>query len=294
MLQTTFRRTLLLLCAGTSTACLALGVWYWLTSPFVPPVVHTHGAHAPSIDGLSDFLTLDFAFAATAAALGGALMGFTGFGGALVMVPLVALVWGPTDAIAISMIVATFATAQLVPVIAREADWPDVWPAMVGALIGVPLGVWMLLSNDPDITRRVMGFVIILVAVIMMRGWLYRGPRNKGICGAFGSFGGFTSGFFGMGAPAVTLYYLSGQSRPAVQRANILLVLWAQIMMVIAALAFDGRITLNTLLLSGALYLPYAGATWIGARVFRRASQEIYRRVCLWLLIVMGVTIAAL
>ena len=69
-----------------------------------------------------------------------------------------------------------------------------------------------------------------------------------------------------MGAPAVTLYYLSGHSWPAVQRANILLVLWAQIMMVIAALAFDGRITLNTLLLSGALYLPYAGARLGSAR----------------------------
>ena len=294
MLQTTFSRTLLLLCIGSSMACLTFGIWYWRTSPFAVPKIAVHVAQEPIINGLSDFLTLDIAFAATAAAFGGALMGFTGFGGTLVMVPLVALVWGPTQAIAISMIVATFATAQLVPVIAREADWPDVWPAMVGSLIGVPLGVWMLLSNDPDITRRVMGFVIILVAVIMMRGWFYRGPRNKGICGAFGSFGGFTGGFFGMGAPAVTLYYLSGQSSPAVQRANILLVLWAQIMIVIAALAFDGRLTLNTLLLSGALYLPYAGATWVGARVFRRASQEFYRRVCLWLLIVMGVTIAAL
>jgi hypothetical protein len=294
VLQTTFSRTLLLLCIGSSMACLALGIWYWLTSPFAVPEIATHVAVPPTISGLRDFLTRDIAFAATAAALGGALMGFTGFGGTLVMVPLVALVWGPTDAIAISMIVATFATAQLLPVITREADWPDVWPGMMGAVIGAPLGVLMLLSTDPALTRRLMGLIIILVAVIMMRGWLYRGPRNKGICGAFGSFGGFTSGYFGMGAPAVTLYYLSGQKQPAVQRANILLVLLVHIMVVVVVLALDGRIGFNTLLLSGALYLPYAGATWIGARVFRRASHEIYRRVCLWLLIVMGITVAAL
>ena len=294
MLQTTFSRTLLLLCIGTSVACFALGLCYWLTSPFAVLEISAHVAQAPIIDELSDFLTRDIAFAATAAAFGGALMGFTGFGGTLVMVPLVALVWGPTQAIAISMIVATVATAQLLPVITREADWPDVWPGMVGAVIGAPLGVLMLLSTDPAMTRRLMGLVIILVAVIMMRGWLYRGSRSKKVCGAFGGFGGFTSGFFGMGAPAVTLYYLSGQKPPAVQRANILMVLLVHIMVVVVVFALDGIVTLNTLLLSSALYLPYAGATWIGARVFQHASQEIYRRVCLWLLIVMGVTIAAL
>ena len=294
MLRTTFSRTLLLLCIGSSTACLTLGAWYWLMTPFAAPELAPHLPIAPSINSLSDFLTRDVAFAAIAAALGGALMGFTGFGGALVMVPLVTLVWGPTDAIAICMIVATAATAQLLPEITRDADWPDVWPAMIGAMIGAPLGVLMLLSSDPAITRRLMGVVIILVAIIMMRGWLYQGPRNKGICSAFGGFGGFTSGFFGMGAPAVTLYYLSGQKQPAVQRANILLVLWVHIMVVVVVLALDGRIGLNTLLLSVALYVPYAGLTWLGARVFRRASNEFYKRVCLWLLIVMGLTIAAL
>ena len=294
MFDTKFRRTLLLLCIGANSACLALGVWYWQTSPSVAPVFWEHTTTAPSISGLGDLLTLEVAFAATAAALGGALMGFTGFGGTLITVPLVALVWGPTDAIAISMIVATIATAQLLPRITREADWPDVWPGMVAALIGVPLGVLMLLSVDPDITRRLMGVVIVLVAVIMVRGWLYRGPRNKGVCGAFGGFGGITGGYFGIAAPAVTMYYLSAQRHPAVQRANILLVLWVNTIIVVAVLTLEGRITLTTLLLSGALLVPYAGSTWIGAYAFRRASAEAYRRVCLWLLIVMGVTVAAL
>ena len=128
----------------------------------------------------------------------------------------------------------------------------------------------------------------------MMRGWLYRGPRNMGVCGAFGGFGGITGGYLGIAAPAVTVYYLSAQRRPAVQRANILLVLLVNTIVVIAVLTLEGKITLTTLLLSGALLVPYAGLTWIGARAFRRASAEAYRRVCLWLLVVMGVTVAVL
>tara|TARA_Y100001934_G_scaffold45053_1_gene54441 strand:- start:5076 stop:5324 length:249 start_codon:yes stop_codon:yes gene_type:complete len=78
----------------------------------------THAGHvnlAPSIQSPRDLLTVEFLFAAAAAARGGALMGFTGFGGTLVMVPLLALVWGPTVAIAISMVVSLIATVQLLP-----------------------------------------------------------------------------------------------------------------------------------------------------------------------------------
>ena len=48
-------------------------------------------------------------------------------------------------------------------------------------------------------------------------------------------------------------YYLSAQRHPTLQRANILLVLLVHIMVVVVVLSLDGRITLNTLLLSGAL-----------------------------------------
>lgn len=294
MFDTTFRRTLFLLCIGASLTCLALGVWYWLPSL---PVGLVHAGHvdpAPPIKGPGDLLTAEFLYAAAAAALGGALMGFTGFGGTLVMVPLLTLVWGPTEAIAIAMIVTLIATAQLAPRVTREADWPDVWPGMLAALIGMPLGVQVLVLVDPDITRRLMGVVIILVAVIMIRGWLYRGPRNKGVCGAFGGVGSFLGGYCGIAAPVVTMYYLSAHGDTAVQRANILLILGVFAVIVITVLTLEGEITPTTLLLSGALLVPYSGSTWIGARAFRRASAETYRHICLWLLVIMGVTVAAL
>ena len=213
------------MCIGACLTCLALGVWHW--PPSLPNGV-THAGHvnlAPSIQSPRDLLTVEFLFAAAAAALGGALMGFTGFRGTLVMVPLLALVWGPTVAIAISMVVSLIATVQLLPRVTQEADWPDVWPGMLAALIAMPMGVQLLLYVDPDITRRLMGVAIILVAVIMMRGWLYRGPRNKGVCAAFGGAGSFLGGYCGVAAPVVTMYYLSAQRDTAVQRANILLIL---------------------------------------------------------------------
>ena len=53
----------------------------------------------------------------------------------------------------------------------RDADWRDVWPACLMGFFFVPLGVFLLLSTDPSITRRLMGGLVILVALIMIRGW---------------------------------------------------------------------------------------------------------------------------
>jgi uncharacterized membrane protein YfcA len=241
-----------------------------------------------------DVASIAFAQAAGAALAGGVLMGFTGFGSTLTMVPLITLVWGPTEAVAIAIFISIVGTAQLYPGAIRIADWPDLWPAAVGALIGAPLGAIMLLTGDPEVTRRIMGGAVIAVAAIMMRGWLYRGPRNSGVSGGFGLFGGFISGYFGIGAPAVTMYYLSAERTAAVQRANIVLVLLAFSVVTISSLAIGGGVGARTLTRAVALLPVYMGGIWVGDRLFRIASDAIYRRVALWLLVAMGITVMTL
>jgi uncharacterized membrane protein YfcA len=215
-----------------------------------------------------DVASIAFAQAAGAALAGGVLMGFTGFGSTLTMVPLITLVWGPTEAVAIAIFISIVGTAQLYPGAIRIADWPDLWPAAVGALIGAPLGAIMLLTGDPEVTRRIMG--------------------------GFGLFGGFISGYFGIGAPAVTMYYLSAERTAAVQRANIVLVLLAFSVVTISSLAIGGGVGARTLTRAVALLPVYMGGIWVGDRLFRIASDAIYRRVALWLLVAMGITVMTL
>ena len=139
-----------------------------------------------------------------------------------------------------------------------------------------------------------MGGVVIIVAVIMIRGWNYNGPRNVGTSLACRAFGGFTSGYFGMAAPAVTIYYLSSAARAAVQRANILIALGVFASVSLIAVTVGGGANWGTLVLGAALFLPFSIPIWVGAHIFRRASNEFYRRACLWLLIVMGVAVILL
>ena len=296
MLDTALKRSLLLLCAGTSAMCVVMGVWYWTT-----PGLGAVEPEAPAADltisltiDLAEFWRPEFAYTLAVTAAGGMLQGFTGFGATLVMVPLLTFVYGPAESVAVGIGLSALGSVLLLPEASRDADWPDVVPACLMAFATVPIGVSLLLALDPGVTRRLMGGIVILVALIMIRGWNYGGPRNALTSAAAGSFSGFTAGFFGMGAPGVTIYYLSGTIRAAVQRANILIVLGVVSALTMTGVAVGGGADLDSLVLGIALIPPFALPMWVGARYFRRASNEAYRRVCLWLLIVMGAAVIAL
>ena len=296
MLDTALKRSLLLLCVGTSAMCVVMGVWYWTT-----PGLGAAEPAAPAADltisltiDLAEFWRSEFAYTLAVTAAGGMLQGFTGFGATLVMVPLLTFVYGPAESVAVGIGLSALGSILLLPEASRDANWPDVIPACLMAFATVPVGVALLLAVDPGVTRRLMGGIVILVALIMIRGWNYGGPRNVLTSAAAGSFSGFTAGFFGMGAPGATIYYLSGTIRAAMQRANILIVLGVVSALTMTGVAIGGGADLGSLVLGVVLILPFSLPMWVGARYFRRASNEAYRRVCLWLLIVMGAAVIAL
>ncbi len=296
MLDTALKRSLLLLCAGTSAMCAAMGVWYWSTPGLgaVEPEATAADLTVSLTIDLAEFWRPEFAYTLAVTAAGGMLQGFTGFGATLVMVPLLTFVYGPAESVAVGIGLSALGSILLLPEASRDADWPDVIPACLMAFVTVPVGVALLLATDPGVTRRLMGGIVILVALIMIRGWNYGGPRNVLTSAAAGSFSGFTAGFFGMGAPGVTVYYLSGTIRAAAQRANILIVLGVVSALAMTGVAVGGGADVGSLALGIALILPFSLPMWVGARYFRRASNEAYRRVCLWLLIVMGAAVIAL
>ena len=294
MLDNTFKRSLLLLCIGSSVMCAAMGVWYWTTPGLIGPEVPAADLTIVLTIDLSEYWRPQFAYALVVAAAGGMLQGFTGFGATLVMVPLLTFVYGPAESVAVGIGLSALGSVLLLPEASRDADWPDVIPACLMGFVMAPAGVILLLTLDPGITRRLMGGIVILVALIMIRGWNYNGPRNILTSAVAGSFSGFTAGFFGMAAPGATIYYLSGAIRAAVQRANILIVLGVVSAVTMTGVAVGGGADLGSLVLGILLILPFSLPMWVGAHYFRRASNDVYRQVCLWLLIVMGTAVIVL
>ena len=271
-----------------------MGIWYaeavvikdpnWIQKlPILPITIDLH-----------EYFRWEFAYAVAITIAGGFLQGFTGFGATLIIVPLMTFIYGPAESVVVGIGLSALGSFQLLKEASHHADWPDTIPACFAVLVTAPIGAYLLLSSDPDFTRRLMGCLVILVALVMIRGWNYRGPRTILTSASFGGFSGFTGGFFGMGAPGVTIYYLSNNGQGATQRANLLIVLGIVSTITVISVSFFGGADWGSLLLGCLLIIPFSIPMWIGAYIFRQVSNELYRRVCLWLLIIMGATVILL
>ncbi len=148
---------------------------------------------------LIEILDLTLLLGAAAALLSAMIQGYSGFGGGLVVIPILAVLFSPPEAIAIAALGVITGNLALLPGAARTANWREAAPVSIALAIGIPLALGFLISADPALIRRGMG-VFILAAAVLMSGWTFQGRRTVFTSLAAGALtGGITGGF---GIPA--------------------------------------------------------------------------------------------
>lgn len=226
---------------------------------------------------------------AVAALAAGVMRGFSGFGSALVVVPVMAAVFGPRLAVPAALVIQLLTSAQLVPEALRDCEWGRVVPLSVAGCLAIPVGAWILATEDPGMLRKGIAVLIIVFAVMLLRGWRYTGRVNAWIMGAAGAAGGLVTGAVSIGGPPVVAFLMAGPFTAAQNRAAIILYfLFVQIVAV--AMYWIGGLfeweTVGICLIVGPTLVL---GTLLGQRLFRRASERLFRRVALVFLIAIGV-----
>src|SRR3954469_12207416 len=94
----------------------------------------------------------------------GTARGFSGFGSALIFMPLASSMAAPRLVAALLLIIDFVAAAPLVPNAWKHADRRATAVMAAGALVGVPVGTVLLSRLDPVTTRWIIsGFVFALL-----------------------------------------------------------------------------------------------------------------------------------
>src|ERR1700692_3910396 len=142
----------------------------------IPADVSTHAAIAISV----------IAF------VSGTARGFSGFGAALIFMPLASSMAAPRLVAALLLVIDFVAAAPLVPNAWKHADRKATAVMVFGALIGVPIGTYFLSRLDPVTTRWIISAFVFTLLMLLLSGWRYRGKDHAalavGIGGLFGFF----------------------------------------------------------------------------------------------------------
>jgi uncharacterized membrane protein YfcA len=215
-----------------------------------------------------------------AAFIAGTARGFSGFGSALIFMPLASSLASPRLVAALLLIIDFVAAAPLLPNAWREADRKATAVIVVGALIGVPLGTYFLSRLDPVTTRWIISCFVIALLVLLISGWRYRGKDYVPLSIGVGALSGFCSGLAQTGGPPIVGYWLGRPVPTKIARANILLYFGACDSFSAISYAVSGLINRDALLFALVVGPVYAIGVRCGALLFGRASETMFRRIC--------------
>ncbi len=134
--------------------------------------------------------TVPLAIATAIAGIAGVIRGITGFGGAMVMTPPLALLFGPKVAVAVVLLLEAFAAAPMMRDAVRTARWRTIAPICLAACFTVPLGGYVLVAADPHLLRRVIAAIVIIFSLLLLKGARYTGAHSLGTMVTLGTISG--------------------------------------------------------------------------------------------------------
>lgn len=225
------------------------------------------------------------------ATFSGALVaGLSGFAFGLVAASIWLYILSPlqtaTLIVAFGLIVQGYSVWKL-----RHAlDWRKLWPFVVGAAAGVPVGVTLLTWADPHSVRVSVGAFLIVYSL-----YAFFRPALKPVKGGgamadagVGFLNGILGGMTGLAGILVTLWSgLRGWPKD-VQRTIFQPVAVAIFLMSALWLGGKGAVTAETikLFVIGSPFLM--GGSWLGLKLFGRLNEAGFRKIVLVLLFTSG------
>lgn len=223
---------------------------------------------------------LALAYLVGAAFVAGLARGFSGFGAALIFVPLASAAFEPKVAGPILLLIDFFAQFALLKGAWRAANRREVKIMALGALIGIPIGVAILKLSDPIALRWAIAAMIVAMLALLISGWRYHGQPRTATTAGVGFIAGILSGSVQAAGPPVIAYWLGGAIPPLTVRANIILFfLCTSIVSGVTYLA-TGLLNAQVLFLALVTAPGYVIGMYLGSRMFGFASERTFRRAC--------------
>ena len=232
---------------------------------------------------------------AVGAAIAGLVQGISGF--AFSMIAMSIWVWGIEPRVATIMAVFGGVTGQLLTAftVRRGLRLAVLLPFLLGAVVGIPLGVMVLPYLDPDMFKLTLGGMLVVFCPAMLMAQnlpkITAGGRfADGLAGMIGGVMGGIGGFTGV-IPSLwcTLRgFDKDLQRTVIQNFNL-----AALSVTMAAYLFTGAVTREMLPMFAVVIPTLLLPSLLGARIYTGLSEAAFRRIVLLLLTCSGLAMMA-
>ena len=231
-----------------------------------------------------------YLFLAAVVFLAAFIQGVTGFGSGLVAMALVPLFMELRDAVPVVALLGLAVNGVIMLQLRQHIDRRKVLPMVLGALAGVPVGVYALKTLDPQILKLVLGLILVgYVGYALLAGDEHRFRVGDPWGLLAGGLGGVLGGAFNTSGPPVILYVtLKDWSKDAI-KASLQVFFVAISLTAIPLHIIAGNLHTQHLPLAGLALPVLLLGVWVGTKVYDHIDGDAFRKVVLVGLAVMGV-----
>jgi uncharacterized membrane protein YfcA len=152
-------------------------------------------------------IPLDFVIAAVIVFSAMVVRGFTGFGGALLMVPLLGLIWEIRLVIVVVAVIQTITGFMLAVMSRRSVDRATLIPVLIWSIVGLAGGSLLLANLPLAWIARILGVITIVIGVVSLSKRIVvpvQPGRSRGVLTSIvGLIAGVLHGLVGTSGPVI-------------------------------------------------------------------------------------------
>jgi len=214
----------------------------------------------------------------------GLVRGFTGFGGPAFILAILTLFFTPVSVVPKILVVDFLTNVFLFRAVYREIDWRATASIVIPTVLSMPLGHWLLVELDPLWMKRSMAVIIAVACVAMLAGYRYRHPITTGWLVGIGIAAGIVFGGSYIALVAVVCILLGPYDR---NEGRTLIISWSFFTVLGFALisAGSGTTGVDDIVIAAPGALTYLLGAWLGSRGFHKASENLFRRAAIAVLL---------
>ena len=226
--------------------------------------------------------------------LGYTVLGLTGFGSALVVVPLLAWKWPLPAVVALTLLMDVPASAFHSGLNWRQVQWRELRRLLPGMVLGTLAGLWLVQHMNSRWPLLFLGVYVAGVGVNALRPKAAQASTAAPVWAwPVGSVIGLVEMLFGTAGPVVVAWLSRRLSDVQQLRASTPMIIAVTAMTVLLGMAWEGRLSSGwiwqrwTVLIGVALL-----GVWLGHRVAHRVPVAQLRQIICALLVVSGLMLA--
>jgi uncharacterized membrane protein YfcA len=226
--------------------------------------------------------------------LGYTVLGLTGFGSALVIVPLLAWQWPLPEVVAMSLLMDVPASALHSGLNWRQVQWRELRRLLPGLVAGTLIGLWLMSYLQARWPLMVLGLYVAAVGVNALRpAAALVGHPAPAWALPVGMAIGVVELIFGTAGPLVVAWLSRRLSDVRQMRASTPMIITVAASTVLAGMAWDGRLSSAVIWQRWSVLMGVALAgVWLGHRIAHRVPVARLRQIICALLVVSGLMLA--